>query len=98
MSVSSYVSHLRSKPEHVRRRVAFWSSFGVTALIALFWVVSFTTIGSSAQGAIADTVNRVQTPAQSMIAGVGSVFTDIKEIFIKPRKVEYKPIEVLPGN
>ncbi len=98
MSFTSHLERLREKPEHVRRRIAFWSSLGLTGLVFLFWFASITSIGSSAQGAIADAVDRAQTPAQSFVAGVGSIFGDIRNIFTPSKKVEYKPVEVYPGK
>ncbi len=98
MNISSYIEHLKTKPEYIRRRIALWSSLGLTALVFMFWFASITTIGSSAQGAIADAVDRAESPAQSFVAGVGSIFDDIKDIFIKPKKVEYQPVQVLPGS
>jgi hypothetical protein len=98
MSLVAYISHLRTKPEHVRRRIAFWSSLGTTALIFTFWLASYTTIGSSASAKLAAAQARVETPAQTLTASVGAIFGDIKEMFFSPKKVEYKSIEVLPGK
>jgi hypothetical protein len=97
MSIASKIEHLKSKPEHVRRRIAFWSSFGITAVIALFWVASYTTIGNSTNLAIAQAVDRVETPAESLIAGVGSFWDDVRGVFFRPKKVQYGTVEVVPG-
>jgi hypothetical protein len=98
MSLSSYVEHLKTKPEHVRRRIAFLGSLGTTALIFTFWLASYTAVGTQAQGAMAKAVDRVETPAQTLTASVGDFFIDVKEMFFAPKKVEYKPIQVLPGK
>jgi hypothetical protein len=97
MSVTSYIHHLRGKPEHVRRRIAFWSSLGTTGLIFMFWVASYTAIGSPTTAQLAQ-ANRVETPTQTLTASVGAFFEDVRDMFFKPKKVEYKSIEVLPGR
>lgn len=40
MNWLNHLENLRSKPEEHRRRVAFWASTGITALVALIWVAS----------------------------------------------------------
>ena len=98
MSLQSHLDNLRTKPEHIRRRVAFWSSFGVTALIFSFWLASFTALGTAAKGSVAEAVNRAGTPAQSLIAGVGSFFGDITDLIFGPKKVKYSSVEAVAGD
>ena len=98
MSFVSRIEHLRGKPEHVRKRVAFWSSAGITAVIFMFWIASFTSVGSNTKGAMADAVSNVQTPAQNLVASVGDFFDGIRDMVFTPKKVEYKSVEVLPGK
>ena len=98
MSVQSYLETLRAKPETHRKRIAFWSAFGVTVVIFAFWLGSFSVAGSSAKGAVASAVNQAGSPAQSLVASVGSFFVDIKDIFFGPKKITYSTIEVSPGN
>ena len=100
MSLATYIEHLRAKPEHQRKRFAFWSSFGVTAVIAAFWLASFTgmDIGSGAGTAVSSAVAQAGTPAQSLVAGVGAFAGDIWSMIAGPKKVTYAQIEVLPGN
>ena len=96
MKISAYIQQLRSKPEHVRRRIAFWSSFGVTAVIFAFWLASFTAAVASPQDISA--VAKINTPGQSLIAGVGNFFGDIKDMIFGTKKVTYAEVEVSPGN
>ncbi len=98
MSFQSYLENLRGRPEHIRRQYAFWASFGVTAVIFVFWLASFSVVGNAAKGTIAQTVERIETPAQSLVASVGSFFGDIKDIVFGPKKIEYSSVEAVPGN
>ena len=98
MSVQSYLERLRAKPEHQRRRIAFWSSFGITAVIFAFWLGSFSISGGVAKSAVTTAVNRAGTPAQSLVASVGSFGRDIWEIIFGSKKVTYSTVEVSPGK
>ncbi len=94
MTIQAYIAHLRSKPEPVRRRIAFWSSFGVTAIIFAFWLASFTPSLISPQNTTS--VAQISTPGQSLIAGVGGLFGDIKDMIFGPKKVIYTEVEISP--
>lgn len=100
MAFGHHLENLRQKPEHIRKRIAFWSSFGITAIIFVFWLGSFSSFGltdTNGSGAIvAEKVQKAGNPGQSMVAAVGSLFTDIKEIIFGSKKVEYSSIEVFP--
>ncbi len=98
MDINAHLDNLRSKPEHIRRRYAFWTSLGITAVIFAFWAASFTAIGDTSKSAVASVVDKAQSPAQSMTASVGSFFADIKDILFGPRRVTYTNIQVAPGN
>ena len=98
MNMQARLENLRSKPEHVRRRIAFWSSAGISGLIFVFWLGSFTAAGSAVKGSIAEAVSKAESPAQSLVASVGSFFGDIKDLIWSPKKVEYGNVEVLPGK
>lgn len=98
MSLQSYIENLKQRPEHVRRRYAFGVSLGVTAIIFAFWLASFSVIGNAAKGTVAQVMGRVETPTQSMVAAVGSFFTDLKDIVLGPKKIQYSEVEVLPGS
>ncbi len=98
MSIDQHLQSLRSKPEHVRKRISFWSSFGITAIIFVFWLGSFSNSGSQMQSAVAKKVQNADTPGKTLVAGVGTLFTDIKELVFGAKKVEYSSIEVLPDR
>ena len=40
-NIENYIADLRGKPEIVRKRIAFFSSLGFTALIFVFWMASY---------------------------------------------------------
>ncbi len=98
MSLSSHIEHLKTKPEYIRKRIAFWSSFGVTAIIAMFWVSSFTAFGTRPSATVSQVVNNASTPAQSLVASVGDLFIDFKNMFFKPKIMQYGEVEVRPGK
>ena len=98
MSLYSYIEKLKAKPEHIRKRYAFSVSFGLTAIIFLFWLASFSSFGKTSSKALTMTVEKVSTPAQSLVAGVGSVFTDLKDLIFGPKKMTYSSVLVSPGK
>ena len=98
MTLQTTLKNLRAKPEHVRKRIAFWSSFGVTAVIFMFWLSTFSITGNTTQGAVAAAVAKTGSPGSSLIAGVGSFFTDVKDMIFGAKKVTYKEIEVRAGS
>ena len=102
MSLTSYVENLRERPEHIRRKHAFWYSFAFTAVVFLFWISSFTSIGiggsaSPAKSSAVAAAGNVVAPGPSMVAAVGSFANDIWSTIVGPKKVTYSAIEVLPG-
>ncbi len=98
MTLQSYLETLRAKPEGSKKQIAFWSSFGVTALIFVFWLSSFGTFGATPSSVVAAAVNKAGNPAQSLVASVGGFFGDIKDLFFGARKVTYTDIQVSPGK
>mgnify|MGYP001598524780 CR=1 FL=1 len=102
MSLSSYIENLRERPEHIRRRAAFWWSFGFTIIVFAFWVASFTSIGigfgSGAQRAVSVTAEKIVTPGQSLVAGVGAFAGDVWSMIVGPKTVTYQEVEVTPGK
>lgn len=103
MSLASYIENLRERPEHVRRRVAFYWSGGFTAIMFVFWISSFTSIGiggpiKTSQNAAIAAANKVISPGNSLIAGVGAFANDVWSMIVGPKKVTYSEVEVLPGR
>lgn len=106
MSLSSYIANLKERPEHIRRRAAFWWSFGFTVIVFAFWVSSFTSIGigfgsgfsSGSQKIASVTAEKIVTPGQSLVAGVGAFAGDVWSMIVGPKTVTYQEVEVTPGK
>lgn len=98
MSIQTYIAGLRAKPEGTRKQIALWSSVGITVVIFLFWLAFITGATNTATNAVAQAVDRAGTPAQSMIASIGSLFGDIKDLIFTPKKITYSSIEVTAGK
>ena len=98
MSIQSYIDSIREKPEHIRKRHAFWYSFGVTAIIFAFWVGSITGFGGHKSAAVASASDSISSPGQSMVAGIGSLGKDIWELIFSPKKVTYSTVEISAGK
>ena len=98
MTIQSYIEHLRTKPEHIKKQIAFGGALGVTVIIFVFWIASITGAGNNAGQAVASAVAKAGTPAQSLTASVGGLFGDIKDLFFTPRKVTYVDVQVTPSK
>ncbi len=98
MTFQINLENLRAKPEHVRKRIAFWSSFGITAIIFMFWLGSFSATVTTPNGAVADAVSKAGSPGSSLIAGVGDFFIDVKEMIFGAKKIKYSEVEVRAGE
>ncbi len=102
MAIKDHIETLRAKPEHVRRRIAFWSAFGFSALVFMFWISSFKSLSITATAAqptvAAVTADKAPSPGSSLVAGVGNLGKDIWELIFGAKKVEYSEVQVLPGS
>jgi hypothetical protein len=98
MSLQSFIDNLSQKPEHIRKRYSFLFSFTITAIIFTFWISSLSLPNYNTDQNLADVINKVDTPGQSLVASVGSLFTDVKDIVFGPKKVTYSSLEVVPGR
>lgn len=48
MDIRDYLEELRRKPEHIRRRIALGTSFGITSLVFIGWLTALTSSGTLA--------------------------------------------------
>ena len=97
MSIQTYIAGLREKPESTRKQIALWSSVGITVIIFLFWLANMTGVSNTVSNAVVSTVvDAAGTPTQSLVASVGSVFSDIKDLIFTPKKITYSSVELLP--
>jgi hypothetical protein len=78
--MKQHLENLRAQPDHVKRRIAFLTSLGVTLVIFLFWVVSLS-IGTTTVSADAATASNVQSPFASMSASVSDAWGQMKDVF-----------------
>lgn len=85
-TVFEHIEHIKGKPHHIRKRVAFGVATGVTALIALVWLVGSLSLGAFAlqnnsfadavkQGSI-ETVGGTNSPT-SGVAGVAAALQSV---------------------
>ena len=80
----TYIAHLRTKSDIHRKKVAFGWSAGITAVIALFWVTSFSYFNSpDVQMARRSTDNSPLTVIRRNIAGAYEAVTGAKVEFVK---------------
>lgn len=85
-TVFEHIEHVKGKPHHVRRRVAFAAAMSGAAIVALVWLVGSFSLGTFAlqensfadavgQGSIKTTDGGKGSPSvTSGIAGVAAVF------------------------
>ncbi len=82
-----FIERLRAKPEHVRRRIAFGTTFGITGLITLVWVSAVVVSGNLAlavpelpgdTGTIAQAPTTDPNAALGAGAGIANVFDQTK--------------------
>ena len=72
-SVIDYVERLRTKPEHVRRRIALGTTAGVTGVVAVGWFLALVFSGSlSLAPASASTATLATAPGTTQIAAAAS--------------------------
>ncbi len=80
-----HIEHLRSKPEHVKRRIAFVTSLVVTAIIFVFWVTSLTlqitSDDTDTSGAAVSADTKPDSPASVLSASAKDAYDQIKDIF-----------------
>ncbi len=81
-----YIAHLRSKPDSHRKRFAFGVSASITAIIALFWVTSFSYFNSPSSNtevARAKSINSPLNVIRRNMAGAYEAITGSKIEFVK---------------
>lgn len=66
-----HLRHLRTKPDHVKQRIAFVTSLGVSSIIFVFWIVSLSVGGVSTDAAVAKKADvNAPSPFSSLSASV----------------------------
>ncbi len=85
--MNDFVERLRAKPEHVRKSLALLGAGGFTAVIALFWAVSFTSSASFALSTSNESKPSVETAfkedSASLLSAVGTLLKgDVGQITV----------------
>lgn len=94
-----YIENLKTKPEHVRKRFAFITSFSISAVIFLGWVASYGINSSPVLTDNKDGKSKVEAPVSSLTASAINIYGDVKSIIFGSNKVDYSSqIEVTGGG
>lgn len=87
-----HIEKLRAKPDHVKRRIAFFTSLCFTSLVFAIWIGSFKVQNSP-------TAVDIKSPASSITASVIDSVKYIKDSFFGSNKASYQAtIEAIPGK
>lgn len=99
-TVVSYIEGLRERPEHIRRKAAFWWALGITAVVLVFWLATFSVTGDAVRSSAASVASRVSSPAASLVAGTGALANDVWRSLMGPKKVSFSAaeVQVVPSN
>lgn len=80
-TVFQHIEHVKGKPHHIRKRVAFTAAGALTGLVALVWLVGNLSLGTFAisGSTFADAVGKVpkiETTSQALpgLAGAAAAF------------------------
>ena len=98
MLLQTFIEKMSQKPDHIRKRYSFLISFGITAIIFVFWISSSSFSPTTKDQSLSSVINKIDTPGQSLVASVASFFGDITDIVFGPKKVKYSTVEVVPGR
>ena len=74
-TLAQHLHHIRQKPNHVKRHIAFWTSLGITIVIVLFWMASFSLNNNSS---VTATTANVESPWHAMSASMSDAWTSFK--------------------
>jgi hypothetical protein len=94
-TLSHHLHRIRQKPDHVKRHIAFWTSFSITAIIVLFWIASSSFTSAPAVTAAATAAS----PWKAMGASVSDAWSSFKSsVGISPASTTEPSLQVTPGN
>lgn len=103
MSLLDQLEHLRAKPEHVRRQIAFTTASGVTLVVLAAWFISFTvsdTLALDSQG-VPTNISTVSEGARedfSTLLGAANAFQSTIEAGPGVEVVETNASSTLEAN
>lgn len=90
--MKKYIEHLRTKPEHIRQRIALLTSFGITLVILMIWASSLN-VGLAPSSSQAKDAGSDISPFGVMGAAVSQGFESIKGLFGKSSSDTYRAQE-----
>lgn len=97
-----YINNLKTKPEYIRKRFAFFISSGFTFLVFAGWIASYGFKSSNifTKSLTEDNKVVIDEPVSSLKATAIGAWGDIKNMFLGSNKAEFTndSIEVIPGN
>ncbi len=74
-TLAHHLHRIRQKPNHVKRHIAFWTSFGITLVIVLFWAAAASLTNDSSPSIQAD---NAESPWSAMTASMSDAWTSLK--------------------
>ncbi|MDE2188221.1 MAG: hypothetical protein KGJ35_00625 [Patescibacteria group bacterium] len=93
-TIEQHLHHLRQKPEHIKKHVAFWTSFGITAIIFAFWLTSLSF------GRSAPSITSTESPWHAVTASVHDAWSTLSNSFGGSSSANYNipPLQVSAGK
>lgn len=76
-----FIERLRAKPEHVRRRIALAASAGVTAVVALLWLIAISSSGVLALGSGSSSDSTLTSAFSGKAGSTASAFSAAAALF-----------------
>ena len=94
--VINHIERVREKPDHKKKQYALFVSLGITSIIFVFWITSFT-IGADAKS---EAMAKVKSPIGAMTASAGDAYDYIKTFIFGANKTQYSSdnVEVTAGK
>jgi hypothetical protein len=95
-TLAQHLHSIRQKPDHIKRHIAFWTSLGITLVIVLFWMASFSLNKNSSA---ASTATNVESPWHAMTASVSDAWTSFKtSLGASTATYQAPPLDVSAGK
>jgi hypothetical protein len=87
--LKNYIEKLKAKPEEKKNQIAFLSALVITLIIIVFWYAGVTGLSKKmSDNLVSGVVESAGAPIDSLVASIGNVFTDLKDLIWKPKKIE----------
>jgi hypothetical protein len=70
-TLSHHLHNIRQKPNHVKKQIAFWTSFSITFVVVLFWLAA----GSFYRSSAPSVAVTPESPWHAMTASMSDAWT-----------------------